>query len=149
MSTLTAFNYLWNDFVKFYRDPTQPRTITLKTEIKIKYLYFFMKEKAACTTGAPTPPLCHCDTSTDSHTQLLPVPHGAHQDGASHLVLTSQYWMEQVMIPHKQSFQWQLPSHMEATVREEQSQRPVLDLWYPTCSPDAMDPHCTPGCSQM
>lgn len=55
----------WNDFVKFYRDPTQPRTIILKTEMKTKYLYFFMKEKAACSTGGPT--LCHCDTSTDSH----------------------------------------------------------------------------------
>lgn len=44
-----------------------------------------MGGKAMRFPGAPTPPLCHADTFTDSHAQLLPVPHGAHQDGVTTL----------------------------------------------------------------
>lgn len=87
----------WNDFVKFYRGPTQPRTITLKTEMKMKYLYFFHERKSSMFYWRTHPmSLWHLYWLT----QLLPVPNGAHQDGASHSVFTSQHCMEQVMIPY-------------------------------------------------
>lgn len=81
------------------------------------------------------------------HFHTWEVPHGTHQDGAPDSVLTSQYCLEQAVIPYKQSVPWQVPPHRRHWQRGAEPEARAAFGAAPTCSPDPTldSPHLQPN----